>query len=362
MNKLATTITFALLFIGTIALPSFSQNNDDDGDGIPNSEDACPGTKGTRANKGCLGPGNKAGQGKPTAVPKSTATPTQKPTPVVVPIASPTPTATSKPTPTKTLTPAPNNQLSDCRYIIDDPGCNKFFGMPKSKITSDFGIGNKYGSYTDIGIFFYLNGLDDKEVVDEITFYGTSGEDSEYFKPYFGQPSKSLDWNSTVEEVTRLYGEPTSRWQHADKPQSSLRYDDSLRLVFENNKLVKIVLRDPRADARYLARRVAESEKEARESQLKEPQTKAKSEATQMQADYETLLDTIERYNAEGMRIVNSERLAIAAGGMFKAAVEKKLDRVKANMDSSIDSFAKKYGAKIPAWMIKGIQAKRAGQ
>lgn len=347
MKKL--TFVFVLLFaLAFVPTSSFAQTNDDDGDGISNSEDLCPGTKGTRANKGCPGSGDKAEPSKPIAVPKS--------------IATPTPTATATPTPTKILTPSPNRQLSDCRYIIDDSGCNKFFGMPKSKITSDFGIGNKYGSYTDIGIFFYLNGLDNQEVVDEITFYGTSGESSQYFKPYFGQPAKNLSWDSTTEEVIRLYGEPTSRWQHADKPQSSLRYDDSLRMEFEDNKLVKIVLRDPKADARYLARRAAESEKEARDSQLIETQTKARSEATQMQADYETLLDTIERYNAEGMRIINSERLAIAAGGMFKAAVEKKLDRVKANMDSAIDSFARKYGAKVPAWMIKGIQAKRAGQ
>lgn len=284
-------------FLAIFSPNAFAQSSDDsDGDGIKNSEDACPFEKGSLANKGCPD--------------KDEPTPTATPLP--------------KPNIAKTLTPSPNKQLSDCRYIIDDSGCNKFFGMSKSKITSDFGIGNKYGSYTDIGIFFYLNGLDNQEVVDEITFYGNSGESSQYFKPYFGQPAKNLNWDSTMEEAIRIFGEPTSRWQGADKPVSTIRYDDSLRLDFENNKLVRIVLRDPKADARYLARREAESKKEVRESQLKETQTKAQNEASQMESDYNELLEQLEAKLREGERIVNSERLAIAAGGMFKNAVQKK--------------------------------------
>ncbi|HRH44359.1 MAG TPA: hypothetical protein PKY82_22180 [Pyrinomonadaceae bacterium] len=326
---------FSILAILSFAI--FAQSSDDlDGDGIPNSEDVCPNDKGAKANKGCPGKDE----------------PVQKDTPV------PTATPTPKPILAKTLTTSPNIQLSDCRYIIDDSGCNKFFGMSKSKITSDFGIGNKYGSYVDFGIFFYLNGLENQEVVDEITFYGNSGESSQYFKPYFGQPAKNLDWDSTMEEVIRLYGEPTTRWQHSDKPQSSLRYDDSLRLEFEDNKLVRVVLRDPKADARYLARRVAESEKKARESQQKETQTKAKNEAEQMETDYKELLDQLDAKLREGERIINSEKLAIAAGGMFKDAVQKKIDKVKAAGDRLIDSFGKKYQGRIPSWMVKGIQEK----
>ena len=272
----------------------------------------------------------------------------------------PTPTATPTPKSTipKTLTPSPNKQLSDCRYIIDDSGCNKFFGMSKSKITSDFGIGNKYGSYVDIGIFFYLNGLENQEVVDEITFYGNSGESSQYFKQYFGQPAKNLDWNSTMEEVIQLYGEPTTRWQSSDKPQSSLRYDDSLRLEFEDNKLVRIVLRDPKADARYSARRAAESKKEAMESQLKETQTKAQDQASQMESDYNELLNQLDAKLSEGDRIIKQNMTLLAMGGQWAKDVQKKVSKVTASGDALIERFGKKYNGNIPAWMVKGIKDK----
>jgi hypothetical protein len=49
---------------------------------------------------------------------------------------------------------------------------------------------------------------------------------------------------------------------------------------------------------------------------------------------------------------------AIAAGGLFKKAVQDKLDKVKAAGDAIIDSFIKKYQEKIPAWMLKGIKDK----
>ena len=53
MKKLKFSIV-ALLFLTTVLFTaSFAQNGDDDGDGIKNSDDLCPTTKGTVANNGC---------------------------------------------------------------------------------------------------------------------------------------------------------------------------------------------------------------------------------------------------------------------------------------------------------------------
>lgn len=45
-----TFFVLAILFFSSTAFPQIA---DDDGDGVPNSEDLCPKTKGTKANKGC---------------------------------------------------------------------------------------------------------------------------------------------------------------------------------------------------------------------------------------------------------------------------------------------------------------------
>lgn len=89
----------------------------------------------------------------------------------------------------------------------------------------------------------------------------------------------------------------------------------------------------------------------------KEQEEKAEQER-QMESDFKTLLDELDAKLREGERIIQSEKTAIAAGGLFKAAVQKKIDKVISAGDGLIDSFNRKYQGKIPTWMAKEIIAK----
>lgn len=134
---------------------------------------------------------------------------------------------------------------------------------------------------------------------------------------------------------------------------------------FENEKLVEITLTNPKyieeSDA-YLVKEKQKYLEEKKTAETRIVQEKAKetaeNEANQMEADYKSLLNQLDTKLEEGNRIIRTEMTAIAAGGMFKNAVQKKLDRVRDAGDSLIDQFSKKYQGMIPAWMVKGIQEK----
>ncbi len=347
--KYILSFTIALAFITFAAAPAITQSSDDnDGDGISNSEDACPGTKGTRANKGCP---EEAKTPAVTASPKPTAFPTPKP------VATPAYTA-------KKVTAVPTSpQLADCKNIIEDAGCRKFYGRSGEQLRSMFGQLPVNGSYAKLGIWFYMWAPTSSgtPTVAEVTFYGTDFSDLTH---YYGNPGEKIDWTATAPDVIRAYGKPTkeSPWTTSTTNGLTLHYGSHLSLEFENEKLLKVTIRWPQHDddtAAYFEKMKKEyaEEKAAKEKAAAQTTIRqnAERESSQMMTDYDTLLDQLRAKVREGERIVNSERMAIAAGGMFKAAVQKKIDRVVASGDALIKQFGDKYKGKVTAQMAKGI-------
>lgn len=95
----------------------------------------------------------------------------------------------------------------------------------------------------------------------------------------------------------------------------------------------------------------------ANNKKRKEQDEKAALER-QLENDYKALMDELDAKLRIGEQIVQSEKKAIAAGGLFAKAVKDKIDKVTSGGDAIIDSFIKKYQEKIPDWMLKGIKDK----
>lgn len=347
MNRIFLTITlFSILAILPYAI--FAQSSNDlDGDGIPNNEDVCPNDKGTKANKGCPGKNENI-------APQQTTSNVQ------------TQIDNSR------LTESEKKALSGCQYIIEDEGCRKFFGKSEAELSSIFGKLPINGSYGELGVDFYMWSPSTAEAtsVAEITFYGTDFGD---VKRFYGNPGKNINWNATRTDIIKNYGEPIreANWVLSDGEAGFALYynEENLRIEFKNGKLYKVTVRYPKHNndvEAYLEKEKQKylEEQKSTESRIAQEKAneKAKSEAIQMEADYNELLRQLDAKIEEGNRIVRIETTAIAAGGMFKDAVQKKLDKVKAAGESLIDSFGKKYQGKIPDWMIKGIKAKWSGQ
>ena len=233
--------------------------------------------------------------------------------------------------------------------MFEDAGCAKFVGKTLSEIQAYFGKSDSYGDYYRLGIhFWYYN--DNK--LEEITFQGIAPSDE--YSPFVGKPGKKVDWSATAEETIAQYGTPNNRSELYD--YTYLKYGNCV-FNFKFNKLVSVVIKDFAAkNAREDA--TASNYKQTSKPTQENDKENAKRLAEQMESDYNDLLEQLEAKLREGERIVNSERLAIAAGGMFKNAVQKKINKVTAAGDSLIDQFSKKYQGKIPMWMVKGIQAK----
>ncbi len=282
-------------------------------------------------------------------------------------IKSPTPS----PTPNPSSVPTRYSGLSDCKFIIEDAGCRKFYGKSGVELNSIFGDTPKNGSYSNLGIWFYMwsPSRNQAETVGEVKFYGKNIGAGTRFS---GKPGKNLDWNASPSDVIKIYGKPASQseWTNSDKTvESAMGYGSDLGMRFENEKLVEITLTNPKyieeSDA-YLEKEKQKylEEKKTAETRIVQEKVKekAKSEATEMEADYKSLLGTIELYNEEGERVLKQNMTLMAMGGIWAQDVRKKLDKVDAKMVAAIERFTRKYDGQIPDWMIKGIQAKRSGQ
>ena len=140
------------------------------------------------------------------------------------------------------------NALSDCKFILDDNGCGKYFGKSAKEITELFGKQLENNNYPDLGLFFRIWGDSNNGVPDtvaEVTFYN----DGKHVKQFYGQPGENLGWNATRDDVIKQYGKPTEEnsWVESDKiPRSSLYYGENLRIKIENNRITEITIISPK--------------------------------------------------------------------------------------------------------------------
>lgn len=204
-------ITFTLFTVLAI-LPAayFAQSSDDtDGDGIKNSEDLCPNDKGSKANKGC-----------------------------------PRDDEEQTPENLKTGSKLSDEQpFSDCKFIIEDEGCRKFYGSSASELRSIFGQFPPNGEYPELGVQFYLWGQESDKLealVGEIKFYGP---DEKTVRPFAGLPGKKIGWNATREDIIKTYGEPTGEqnWNNAFKIVE-LSYNDTLKIKLVDGKIYTVTI------------------------------------------------------------------------------------------------------------------------
>lgn len=140
------------------------------------------------------------------------------------------------------------NALSDCKFILDDNGCGKYFGKSAEEISDLFGKRLENNNYPDLGLFFYIWGDPENGVpmtVAEVTFYNTGKS----VKQFYGQPGENLSWNATRDDLIKQYGKPTEEtsWVESDNlPRSSLSFGPNVKLKIENNRLKEITIRSPK--------------------------------------------------------------------------------------------------------------------
>lgn len=225
----------------------------------------------------------------------------------------------------------------DCKYLLEFENCRDIlFASNRQNLLKQFGM---YEDYQKLG-FAEIN-FSNIGLINSITF----GEGTLGFKP-----SNGIEWNEDLKTIIKQLGEPTERSKfknYKGVKTEVVKYSDKT-LIFEKGKLTYITFTRPENKM--------ESDLAKYEANL--PETKAKNLASQMEADYKTLLDELDSKLRIGEQIVQSEKTAIAAGGSFAKAVKDKIDKVTAGGDAIIDSFIKKYQGNVPAWMLKGIKDK----
>jgi hypothetical protein len=249
--------------------------------------------------------------------------------------------------------------LADCKYILSE-GCQNYFMQATiNDLRSQFTLRESSAEFYK-GDGFEVSVEPSSGGIIEVKFYKSFGK----------KPSNNIKWGEGMTKVREKYGQGS----YSRITQEYLNYP-GVELEFWNGDLSFITFKRERTSSELLAyniRQVKENEAKAKtklaeaaiEAQ-KTPEQRAKETADakarteeRMLIDYKELLDQLDVKLREGDRIIQSEKTAIAAGGIFKAAVQKKLDKVISAGDSLIVSFNRKYQGKIPTWMAKEIIAK----
>ncbi len=242
--------------------------------------------------------------------------------------------------------------LADCKIILSD-GCRNYFMQATiNDLRSQFTLRESSAD------FYRGEGF-------EVSVEPSSGGvlKVKFYKSFGKKPADNIKWGDKVSKVQEKYGQGkysrfTNEYLDFDGIKMEFWSGELSFINFERDRTAsELVAYNIRQGMNYEAKAETERAEAAREA-LITPQEKAKRIAAQMQSDYNELLDQLDAKLREGDRIVKSERLAIATGGVFAKAVKNKLDKVRRSGDSLIDTFGKKYQGKIPAWMVKGIQEK----
>ena len=309
-------IFISVTICSVISSAVFAQEADDlDGDGIKNSEDACPNIKGTKANKGCPEKSESSALSGPAI---------------------------------KTLADL------NCEFILSG-ACNEILME-----ASEREIKTYYGSRYREAYLFYGN----RSEVPVFSFYSLGFVFEITFFPGSGNISEDIQWGDKKEVVTRKYGSPKGlvKGKNVDGEKYEILKYEGMEFQFTKGKLDKLTLKNMLSEseaaavhAKHMAER-AESEIAANSPEAKAAASAEKEK--KIQPDYKTLLDQLDAKLLEGDRIVKSEIKAIAAGGLFKKAVQDKLDKIREAGDGLIAHFGKTYEGMIPEWMIKAIADK----
>lgn len=275
------------------------------------------------------------------------------------------------------------NALKDCKFILDDNGCGKYFGKSEKEISDLFGIQLKNNNYPELGLFFYIWGDPKNNVpmtVAEVTFYN----EGKNVKQFYGQPGENLSWNATRDDVINQYGKPTeeTKWLESDNiPRSDLNYGETLRITIENNRIKKITIISPthNKDVDAYFRRLKE-EKEGRDKEYADHlarqrekdrirDTTASSSANssnssqpvvsaEIKEAFDSLHLRVESINEQANKKVEefnkSQGWYEAMGWRYKK--EREISNIRGKAVDLIDKFLKDYKGKLPKEMIDHLE------
>ncbi len=325
--------------------PKVTANDDNDGDGVKNADDACPGDKGTAANKGCPGKDDDVEISREEAKKQREKLDSLKSNITFDP--TPTPKSTPNPKTKPGEYKSPNQALKDCKFIIKDPGCKKFFGMSSAELDSSFGKRSDANSFTELGLFFYIWGdrsAGVNETVAEVTFYG---EGSRSYKKFYGQPSEELNWNASREDVIKLYGAPTKEDSWSDSSNRkfiSIKYGENYSLKFTDGKLDEITIRSERHNADVADYFVRLEEEKKRLDEAHRVRLAKQAEEDRKAQTNKTLEERLEDYWNK-----IKERDGIKTTGEQNDEEAKKLKAKLDSLESNIDIMATPKPQVVPA-------------
>lgn len=333
MKRIFLTITlFSILAILPFAISA--QNSDDlDGDGVPNSEDACPHEKGTKTNKGCPGK--------------------DEPASIAVPATTPTPTFTPAPNPTPTPIVAKSGTFEDCKIVISE-GCRSYFFQPNNDEIHWKFLFTK--TKTNDVLFIWNSKAENFALVVEPSTGGILAVT--FDKKSRTKPAPNLKWDESKTSVQKKYPEPQIN------SVGNYVYKNFI-FHFEDDKLSKITLNREATEAEIIAYNTQKAANE-RAERAKADAEKAKAKAAEAYAN------TIEGKAAKLMERLNvninyinylTERHnKIKAGNANNRAAQiiddnwgeipkllKQIEATKRQSIDFIDEFLKLYGNKIDA-------------
>lgn len=263
------------------------------------------------------------------------------------------------------------NALKDCKFILDDKGCWKYFGKSAEEITELFGKQLRNNNYPDLGIFFYIWAYSEENewsTVREVTFYN-GGENVKQFP---GQPGENLSWNATREDVIKQYGKPTEEesWVGSDNlPQTSLSYGENLRIKIENNRITEITIISPKhvqsleAYFRRLKEKIERSEKEEADRQREQanernPTTSSNNSSSvipnEIQKPFDQLHNQIRNLEYKiNKKIMDFNKFPYLNQGVAKRKkVEQEISDIRNEQADLIRKFLKDYDGKLPKAII----------
>lgn len=259
--------------------------------------------------------------------------------------------------------PTNKNPLAnlDCKIILSETCVPLLMKASPDDIKSYYGSLMKETNFTQF--------TSDKP---RFSFYSVGIVSRIYFYTGSGSIVQGINWGAKKDAIIKKFGTPkdSMKGKNGDGDNYEIIWYENIKFEFIKGKLSELELKNKLSESEASAVSAKHQEEKlaaelAAERFAKTPEGIAQASAKksqEMEADYKSLLGTIELYNEEGERILKQNMTLMAMGGQWAEDVRKKLDKVDTKMVAAIERFLKRYEGQVPDWMIKGIQAKRSGQ
>lgn len=358
--------------------------DDDDGDGVKNSDDVCPRDKGSKANKGC--PGNDGGEGnsakkekdKPdsleieldfdssaTAIPKPTPTPKNNNNKEITSeeakkqkdkldslksnidiMATPTP----KPTPTVVPTPkyaVVNGTLADCKLILSEGCRNYFMNSTIDRVKGELGLqGSTYNRiislqvYSKQGIELWVEPSSGRIVVARIDRYVLDWK-----------PAKDVKWGESLSKIEKKY--PGGKLGIRSNGDVLIYPNYELKTAFMEG-LAMVSYAQEYTESELAAKKKRESVDDQITLERDRADTAYANSPAGIKVAFDSMHDQVESYANQANKKVeefNKNQYIYEPLGKRKEK-EDEIYQIRKKATDLIGSFMTKYAGKLPKEMI----------